>query len=96
MSPVEEVPVYPDVVIVAADVLLVTSKSISQSLLGATNDPVPHSTLALKTKGLADATVCRDVVARFERLGVAGERLVFSPWTKTVREHMEYHREIDV
>ena len=57
---------------------------------------VPHSTLALKTKGLADATVCRDVVARFERLGVAGERLVFSPWTKTVREHMEYHREIDV
>ena len=57
---------------------------------------VPHSTLALKTKGLADEAVCRGVVARFERLGVAGERLVFSPWTKTVREHMEYHREIDV
>ena len=57
---------------------------------------VPRSTLVLKARGLADAAVRREVTARFERTGIAGERLAFSPWTETAREHVEYHRNVDL
>ena len=76
--------------------ILAKMSAKSVELWAAVLREVPHATLVLKSKGLADAAVCREVAARFERLGVAGERLIFAPWTKTVREHLEHYREVDV
>lgn len=57
---------------------------------------VPHARLVLKAAALADDLMQQEVCARFEREGVTSGRLVFSPWTRTVREHLEYYYHVDL
>lgn len=57
---------------------------------------VPHATLILKARVLAEDAVRDEVVARFEHAGVGHRRLQFAPWTPTSREHFEYYRRVDL
>ena len=56
----------------------------------------PGSRLFLKNKALGEEIGRKDISARFERYGVAPERLIFRGSTKTTREHLELYEEIDI
>lgn len=52
--------------------------------------------LVLKARGLVDEGMRQQIWARFEREGVTADRLQFSPWTRTVRDHFDYYRHVDL
>ena len=57
---------------------------------------VPRAKLILKARGMVDEGVRRDVRSRFERVGIPGARLEFSPWMKTAHDHFDYYRHVDL
>ncbi|MEY4938658.1 MAG: hypothetical protein RIQ93_393, partial [Verrucomicrobiota bacterium] len=56
----------------------------------------PHAMMVMKARGLADPEMREELLLRFERVGVGRERIRFSPWTKTLREHFDYYGNVDV
>ena len=57
---------------------------------------VPGSRLMLKSLGLSDEQVSAGVRERFSRLGLDPERLVISPRTAAIYDHLDMYNQIDI
>lgn len=57
---------------------------------------LPESTLFIKSKPLRDPDLCDRVLAQFEALGIARDRIELLGWTKDQGEHMALYSKIDI